>query len=159
MRVALIDSIPSRCQSAEPSSKARKSEPCLQRYDSISRAAKGIGSILVHHHGHPSSHEANAGFNRRGEVGPALEDSGPEVGTGTGREKQWATKFGNWSMCIRPEPVWVTCISEFAPFASRAAGVGHDAVCALRFAAPWCDSLVTSGPPVEAFGLAQNVRA
>jgi hypothetical protein len=51
----------------------------LERYNSVSRAAKLIGSALVHHQGQPISQHANAGLNRRREVGVLLEDGSPCV--------------------------------------------------------------------------------
>lgn len=88
-----------------------------------------------------------AGFKRRGEVGPLLDDSGPGW-VGWAWREEWATKLLSWSMCLRPPPpVTVQCSRLFSPFESLAAGVGH------------CTAATVSGRPAPLPCFSFNVAA
>lgn len=49
----------------------------MRRHDSVAAALEALGAAVVHVVGQPISHAVKAGFKRRGEVGPLLDDSGP----------------------------------------------------------------------------------
>jgi hypothetical protein len=104
--------------------KADKCKCSLCRHNAVAAALEALGAAIVHPVGQPINHSVKAGFKRRGEVGPVLDDAWPG-GVGWAWGEEWATKLLNWSMCLRPPPVIVQCSTLFSPFASLAAGVGH----------------------------------
>jgi len=72
-----------------------KSDTCecsLRRHDSVAAALEALGAAVVHVVGQPISHDVKAGFKRRGEVGPLLDDSGPGW-VGWAWCEEWDTKL------------------------------------------------------------------
>jgi len=57
--------------------KADKCKCSLCRHNAVAAALEALGAAIVHPVGQPISHSVKAGFKRRGEVGPLLDDSGP----------------------------------------------------------------------------------
>jgi len=49
----------------------------LQRHNTVAAALEALGAAIVHPVGQPINHSVKAGFKRRGEVGPVLDDSWP----------------------------------------------------------------------------------
>lgn len=133
------------------------------------QSAERIRALEVHHAvaekpkpvasmgGHPISHATKRGFKRGG----AGEDAGPLLELVRPGWKQWATKFGSWSRCAclppsSPRAAWP---APFAPFSSRAAGVGQVPAHVWRSTPP--DPLaafdaLASGPRVGTLGVGQK---
>jgi hypothetical protein len=57
--------------------KADKCKCSLCRHNAVAAALEALGAAIVHPVGQPINHSVKAGFKRRGEVGPLLDDSGP----------------------------------------------------------------------------------
>ena len=77
------------CQSPIKFDKCRSS---LRRHNAVPAALEALGSAIVHPVGQPINHSTKAGFKRRGEVGPALDDSWPGGVCWAGGEKTWTAK-------------------------------------------------------------------
>jgi hypothetical protein len=110
----------SLAQSSRPH-KLDKRRRSAQRNDSISRAAKLIGSALVHHHIDPINQHTKAGFNRRVEV---RGDVSP-VGVRAGGEQVNTTSFSGRE--LRFVVAWLASPLLW----SRDAGGGHCLTCWL----------------------------
>jgi len=97
----------------------------LEVHHAVAEKPKPVASMG----GHPISHATKRGFKRgAGEVASARgEDFGPVFELVGPRRKQWATKLGSWSRWARVPAASARAVwwAPFAPFSSRAVGVGH----------------------------------
>ena len=75
------------CHSAH---KADKCKCSLCRHNAVAAALEALGAAIVHPVGQPINHSVKAGFKRRGEVGPVLDDSWPG-GVGWAWGKDWCS--------------------------------------------------------------------
>jgi hypothetical protein len=74
--------------------KADKCKCSLCRHNAVAAALEALGAAIVHPVGQPINHSVKAGFKRRGEVGPLLDDSPGQAGVGWAWCENWRSM--NW---------------------------------------------------------------